>query len=162
MKYLLFVLLTFLFTGAGHPFYQSVTDLKFNAKEKRIQGFVKIFTNDFEWTLKKTAGSPVDLLNGKDTNLVLRKIGSYITAHLDIKINGQSIKYSTIGYENDDGATFVYVESEKCMVPLQIALVNSLLCGYFKEQTNIIHVEVNGAKKSTKLTCPNNETQFRF
>src|SRR5436190_20181687 len=111
MKNLLAALLAFLFVGAGHPFYQSVTDIKFNAKEKRVQGFVKIFTNDFEVVLKKPNGSSVDLLNGKDTSAILKTVGNYITSHLDIRLNGQSLKYSAIGYENEDGATFVYIES---------------------------------------------------
>ena len=64
-KVLVFVIIIFLF-AFKHPFYLGVVDLKFNEKDKVMQGSVKLFTNDFEAALKKLLKKPIDLINVKN------------------------------------------------------------------------------------------------
>jgi hypothetical protein len=145
-----------------HPFYLSVTDLKYNEKEKSIQDSVKIFTNDLEGALKKKLGRTVDLINIKDKGEVSRIMKDYLNEHLRIFPDGEPKNYELIGFEKEEEATWFYIELKNCSRPKTIKIENSVLYDFIKEQMNIVHIELNGEKKSYKVNYPEKEIRFEF
>jgi hypothetical protein len=160
-KVLIFSFLIFL-CSFKHPFYLSVTDLKYNVKEKAMQGSVKLFINDLEDALKKINKQTVDLINPKDTSKITAMLYDYLKKRLTIKVNNQLINYSLIGFEKEEAAIWIYIELKNCPDPKKIIVENSLLYDFLKEQTNIIHCEVKGEKQSLKLNYPEKLATFEF
>ena len=78
-----------LFAGKPHPFYLSVTDIKYNEKNKSLEVATKMFTSDLEDALKKTFKKTVDILNPKDKKEVEKILFDYITKRLTINLNGK-------------------------------------------------------------------------
>ena len=145
-----------------HPFYLGVTDLKYNIKEKSLQGSVKLFTSDFEAALKKIHKKSIDLINVKDKEATLKMLATYLNERLKIKVNNKVVGYKLIGFENEEEAVWMYIECNKTELPKKIEIENSLLCDYLKEQMNIVHIEVKESKKSLKVTCPDKNLKFDF
>lgn len=145
-----------------HPFYLGVTDLKYNAKDKAIQGYVKLFTNDFENALKKIYKQPVDLINTKDTAATKKIIADYIAKHFLLKVNGQLKTFSVIGFEKEEDAIFSFIEFKNCTTPKTIEIETTFLYDYLKEQMNIVHFELSGTKKSVKVNNPDKKITFNF
>ena len=56
----------FLFAGKPHPFYLSITEMKYNDKSKSLEISCKMFTGDLEDALKKTTNKSVDLIHPKN------------------------------------------------------------------------------------------------
>src|SRR3954466_12385621 len=108
------VLLLLLTAAFKHPFFLSVTELKYSGKQKALQGSVKIFINDLETSLKKIHNRPIDLINIKDTIATEEILRHYVIKHLIINVNGNKLKYSVLGFESYKEAIWIYVESEKC------------------------------------------------
>ncbi|MBA3680685.1 MAG: hypothetical protein H0W73_05910 [Bacteroidetes bacterium] len=160
-KVLVLATIIFLF-GFKHPFYLGVTDLKFNAKEKVLQGSVKLFVNDLEAALKKVHNKTVDLINVKNKEEVNIILSEYLKKHLSLKINGKACTYKLIGFEKEEEALWMYVEFEKSEVPKKIDVENTLLYDHLKDQMNITHIEVNNSKKSLKAHNPEKILQFQF
>ncbi len=52
-------------TTKHHPLFISVTEIEHNAKEKSLEVSCKIFTDDFERTLRAAYKTKVDLLDAK-------------------------------------------------------------------------------------------------
>lgn len=152
----------FFITAFKHPFYLGVTDLKYNANQKSIQGSVKLFTNDFETTLKKMYKQPIDLINTKDTAAIKKIIADYISKHLLLKLNGNPKNFTIIGFEREEEAVFTYIEYKNCESVKTIEIEISLLYENFKEQMNIVHFELNGTKKSIKVNNPDKKIEFKF
>jgi len=148
-----------LFTGA-HPFYLSVTDLKYNDKRKAMEVSCKLFTNDFESTLKKLNNKAVDLLHPKDKKETETLVAEYINKHLLININGKKRTLHFIGYEKEEDAVLVYLEIEKCETPKQLLVNTSLLYDYLKEEINIVRLDVHDNSKSSKVSNPDTEIKF--
>lgn len=146
----------------AHPFFVSVTDIKYNSTNKSIEISTKMFTNDLEGALKKTSGKSVDILNPKDKKDVEAILFDYIKKRLVIKINNKIINYTMIGYEKEEDAIWTYLELKKAELPKQISVDNKLLYDFLKEQTNIVNVEVNGIKKSYKVLNPEGKMDFEF
>lgn len=143
-----------------HPFYVSVTELKYNASKKNIEISCKMFTNDLEDALKKTNGKSIDVLNPTNKAEVEKVIFDYISKRLSITINGKTRTFKYIGYEKEEEAIWVYLEITACENPIVFAVDNKLLFDYLKEQINIVHCEVGTFKESRKLTNPDSGISF--
>ena len=153
-----------LFFGGSepHPFYLSVTDLEFNMNERRLQGTVKMFTNDFEDALRRTTGKKLDLLRNADTNAVLSEVHKYLYARLALYGGKKKITWHLLGFENEEEATWFYLESGLCDRPGTIRITNTILCDFLPQQMNIVHVRVGDEQKSAKVDCPENTLIFSF
>lgn len=162
MKKILWFGLIIILFSFKHPFYLSVTDLKYNARESTLEGSVKLFTNDLETALKKIHGKTVDLINPTDTLQTQQILKEYLEKHLTVHINDEVKKMDLLGFEREQEAIWMYVEFEKCRLPKKVSIQNSLLFDYIKEQSNIIHLEVKGEKKSFKLNNPEMLASFEF
>lgn len=155
-------LVLFLAVSFGHPFYQSVTDLKYNAKEKAIQGSVKLFVNDIEGALKKIQGRTVDLIHPKDTVQTRHVLENYLQKHLVFTVNGKQLAYRVIGFEREEEAIWIYMELTNCPLPKKVMIENTLLYDLLSEQSNIVHMDVNGEKKSAKVDKPEKMIVLNF
>jgi len=162
MKKISAVILIFFLVSFRHPFYLSVTDLKYNVKEKALQGSLKIFVNDLEGTLKKIKKQTVDLVNIKDTTETETILKNYLTSHISLKVNGKDRPFDLIGFEREEEALWIYVEFKKCELPKKVELQNTILFEHLSDQTNIVHISVNSIKKSLKATCPDKNFVFEF
>ncbi|MDP3557814.1 MAG: hypothetical protein Q8T03_10600 [Bacteroidota bacterium] len=162
MRKVLVFIIIILLASFKHPFYLGVVDLKYNAKEKMMQGSVKLFTNDFEAALKKKYKKPIDLINTKDNDATAKILFDYLIAQLKFKVNNKSLSFKLIGFEHEADAIWMYIEFDKVDVPKNIEVDNTLLYDYLKDQMNIVHIEVNGAKKSLKVVNPEKTLKFDF
>lgn len=158
----IFLFLLFFAFAFKHPFYLSVTDLKYNAKERALQGSVKLFTNDLEDALRKLENKPIDLINPKDTVAINKILFNYLQKHLNFKINGKPQTYTLLGFEHEQEAVWIYIEIAKCPLPKKVEIENSLLYDFISSQSNIVHVEVNGERKSLKADNPDKKLVFEF
>lgn len=143
-----------------HPFYLSVTELKYNAPKKTIEVSCKMFTNDFEDALKKTCGKPIDILNPNNKAEVEKVLFEYVKKRLNIAINNKPVSLNYIGYEKEEEAIWTYMEITGCELPKTIAIDNKLLYDYLKEQINIVHCEVGTFKESSKVVNPESKISF--
>lgn len=157
----LFALLFFV-SAFKHPFYLSVTDLKYNAKEKALQGSVKLFVNDIEAALKNANGKTVDLIHPKDTLQSKQQLDQYLKKHLSFNINAKPLSYSLLGFEREEEAIWAYIEIRNCPLPKKVNIENSLLYDLLSGQSNIVHLDVNGNKKSSKVDNPDKALLFEF
>ncbi|HWY09983.1 MAG TPA: DUF6702 family protein [Bacteroidia bacterium] len=152
----------FLLAGKPHPFYLSVTDMKYNDKSKSLEIACKMFTNDLETALKKTSNKSVDILNPKNKPEVEKILFDYITKRLSVNLNGKIKNLKFIGYEKEDEVIWTYMEIEKCEKPKQVIIQNSLLYDFLKEQINLVQIEVGDFKKSSKVGNPEKELKFEI
>lgn len=159
-----FLVIAFLFFSfkAKHPFYLSVSDLKYNAREKTMQAAVKLFTNDLEEALKKIYAKPVDLINGKDKQTINKLLADYIQKHFVLKVDSKAINFDLIGFEREEEAVWVYIEFKNCPPPKKVEIENSLLYDFIPSQINIVNLDVEGIKKSSKVTNPEKKLFFDF
>ena len=160
-KILMLGLLVFLFSFK-HPFYLGVTELRYNAKEKALQGSVKLFTNDLEAALKKIHKQTIDLINPKDSLKTQKILEEYLKARLSIRVNNTLKNYEFIGFEREQEAIWMYLEIKNCTEPKKLSVENTLLYDYIKDQSNIMHIEVREEKKSLKLNNPEKLAVFEF
>ena len=145
-----------------HPIFVSVTEIEHNAKDKTLEISCKIFTDDFEKTLRQTYKTYVDLLKPKDKNAMNKLVADYVQKHLLIKVDGKAAALQFLGYEQDEEGIVSYYQVNNIATVKKLDITDNILFEYKKEQLSIIHTTVNGNKKSTKLTNPEEKYSFEF
>ena len=158
----LFIILTVGFHSNKHPFYLSVVDIKHDAKQQTLNVSIKLFTNDIEDALKKTTDKPIDLLNPKNKAEMETELMNYIKKRLSLTVNAKAVNLNFIGYEKEEDAIWTYFEVKKVIQPKIIKVDTKLLFDFLPQQTNIVHAEINGVKKSSKVNNPDSKVEFNF
>lgn len=145
-----------------HPIFVSVTEIEHNAKDKTLEISCKIFTDDFEKTLRQTYKGTVDLLQPKDKNAMNKLVSDYVQKHLLIKADGKAVALQFIGYEQEEEGIVSFYQVNNIAKIKKLDITDNILFEYKKEQISIIHTTVNGNRKSTKLLNPEENCSFAF
>ena len=148
--------------GKLHPIYVSVTEIEHNAKEQSLEISCKIFTDDFEKALRKYSGKYIDLIHPADKAEMNRLVSSYVKAHLKVNADGKDMELKFIGYEQIEEGIYSYYQAEDVKTVSTLKVTDNILFEYKNEQMNLVHVTINGNRKSTKLNNPDAEAVFRF
>lgn len=163
--YPLLIILVGLFSSFNvkkHPYYVSVIDIKYDSKQSTLQISARMFTNDLEDGLKKITKKNIDILNPKNKSETDSVLFAYIKQRLHISVNSKNQTLQYIGYEKEEESVWVYLEIKKVTIPKKINIDTKLLYDFLAGQINIIHTEINGVKKSSKVTNPDSKVEFSF
>jgi hypothetical protein len=134
-----------------HPFYISLTDIRYNSASKTLEISQKIFWDDLEVALSDINKGKIDFLNPKDTELLARLVENYLIQHNEISINGQVLKLNYLGFEIEEDAAWFYLEAQKVPVPKTITVKNTVLVDRFAGQQNIVNIYQQQKPKSLIL-----------
>ena len=145
-----------------HPIYMSVTEIEHNAKDKTLEISCKIFTNDFETSLRQNYHGVVDLLQPKDKAAMNKLVNEYIQKHFSIKLEGKPVVMQFLGYEQQEEGIMSFFQVNNVVAVKKIEITDNILYDYKNEQMSIIHVIVNGNRKSTRLINPDEKAVFEF
>ncbi len=158
--------LTYLYLSAQlaifHPFYISVTDMVYNAGERRFEIAQKIFWDDLEVALGSKFGEKVNFLKPESADKLDQMIEMYLFQHNEIRVNGELIKLNYLGYEVEEDAAWFYIESEVVTEPKEIKVRNTMLFEDFHTQQNIVNVYIGKSPKSLIMYAKKPEGVVRF
>jgi len=91
-KWFLGAIVCLLFTGAArHPIYVSVMQIDHNAKEQTLEISCKLFTDDFERTLRLDYKTHVDLINPGNRAAMDKLVSDYIKKHFALTVNDKPV-----------------------------------------------------------------------
>ena len=149
--------------GLGsHPVYMSVTEIEHNAKDKTLEISCKIFTDDFEKTLRQNYKGIVDLINPKDKAAMDKLVSAYVQKHLLIKADGRPVALQFIGYEQQEEGINSYYQVNNIPSVKKIEVTDNILYEYKDQQISLLHVTVGGNRKSTKMVNPEEKVSLEF
>ena len=134
-----------------HPFFITLTELRFNPSSKKMELAQKIFWDDLEVALSKEAGVTVDFLKPKDKAKLESQIKAYLLKHTQVWVNGKTVQLTYVGYEVEEDAAWFYLESGITVVPTTVEVQNTLLLREFDGQQNIVHVYLNSKSPKSLL-----------
>ncbi|GAA4149963.1 hypothetical protein GCM10022217_02500 [Chryseobacterium ginsenosidimutans] len=149
----LFIL--FSFTKAKHPYHVGSVEINYNQKSKTFEVTGRFFLDDLESGLSKKYGKPLHFNDTNYKNQLNEALKNYCSEYFKLKANNRSLNVNFVGYEEDHESVNVYLESEKVDNPKKVEAAVSFLYNFFDDQLNIVHIIVNGERKSEKLTYPN-------
>jgi hypothetical protein len=145
-----------------HPVHIATVEIDHNATDKTLEITCKTFWDDFEDILSRISKSRVDLTSEKARLENNQKVFNYIKSHLQIIVDGKAIPLEFVGFEKEDIVVYSYLQASNVNTVKQINITSSLMHDIFDDQSEIIHVVVNGKRQSTKLDYPATKANFSF
>ncbi len=150
------------FFGSHHPIFISVTEIEHNAAGKTLEISCKIFTDDFETTLRKKYNGKIDLLDAKVRTSMNPIVNDYIQKHLKLIVNGRPVALQFLGFEQEEEGIVSFYEVKNIIEVKKVEVINDLLYEYMPQQMEIMHVTVKGERKSSRLNNPDSKAEFTF
>ena len=152
----------FSFTKEIHPYHVGSVEFNYNSKSKTFQISGKFFLDDLENGLKEKYGKSVHFNDKKYEAEINNLLQKYCADYLKLKVDNQFLKINYVGYEEDNESVNIYLESEKINSPKKVETAVSFLYNLFDDQLNIVHIIINGNRKSEKLMYPNRYLYQQF
>ena len=154
--FLLFTfLLTFLVSAKPiHPYHVGSVEINYNAKTKTFEISAKFFLDDLENSLNAKYNKTLHFGEEKSKAGLDQALENYFAEYFKLKSNNRFLKINYLGFEEDKESVNVYLESEATEMPKKVETAVSLLYSFFDDQMNIVHIIVNGERKSSKLNYP--------
>ena len=90
----------------------------------------------------------------KSKEAINKALENYFSEYFKLKNNNKFLKINFLGYEEDKEAVNIYLESEVTEAPKKVETAVSLLYNLYDDQMNIVHIIVNGNRKSSKMNYP--------
>jgi len=146
----------------SHPLYISVLEIEHNKKEQQLEISCRIFTNDFEASLRKNHQGKIDLLSPKLHEQMGLLMDGYIQKHLSIISDNKKTNLHFIGYEQADESVELYYEVNGIGNIKSLSVTDDILYDFQPKQMSLIHVIANGERKSTRLNNPDSKAVFEF
>jgi hypothetical protein len=149
-------------TTPAHPLHVTVTEINHNATDKTLEISCRIFTDDFEKVLAQNYKTKIDLVNPPDRAAMENLVKDFVQRHVLLKGDNKDLRMSYLGYERDNDAIYSYLEVGNIPTIKKIEVKNTLLQEMFTDQINLVHITVNGKRKSAKLDYPEKDISFTF
>lgn len=146
----------------AHPIYVSVVEIEHNAAEKSLEISCRIFTDDFEKTLREIYPVKIDLLNPSAHEAMGKYVSGYVRDHLKLSVNGKPVSLRYLGYEEVEEAISSYYQVDAVESVGRIDIENDILYTYKQEQMGIMHLTVKGERKSLRLLNPDKKATVSF
>lgn len=143
-----------------HKFYVSVTQIDYVPNKKRVEITSRIFIDDLEKALERKFKKKFYLTTSNEIENADVLIQEYLKEKIKISINkkAQNVEFLAKELEGDVLIFYTKIAISKKINTFEI--YNSLLTDLYKEQQNIVHLNINGNKNSFLFT--NSETNQKI
>ncbi len=135
----------------AHVFYVSVTRVKWNADEARLDVSVRIFTDDLEEAIIAEGGPRLRLWTDQAREDRDRHVADYLTSRVAFRVNGVDRDLAWAGMEDALDATACLVQITDVDRVETIEVENRILIDLFDTQANVMRFEIAGEKKYVNL-----------
>lgn len=160
------IILLFIVTAipiSSHPFYFSLSTIKINASQKRIEISCKLFTDDLENALNQLNKNKIMLSASTKDSKVNAVLYDYLSERFKIWINGKPITLNFVGFEVENEVTWCYLEADVNLnTENKMNLINTLLYDFLPDQTNLVQFESQNINTTERVNNPDKEISFNF
>lgn len=153
-KMLLFFTCCLLLISFRHPYHVGSVEINYNSNSKTYEIVGRFFMDDLENALNKKYGTTLHFGDEKFKPQLNGYLAKYSNEYFRLKSDNQFVKINFLGYEEDRESVEIYLESEPVKPPKKVEAAVSFLYNYFDDQLNIVHIIVNGQRKSQKISYP--------
>ena len=147
------LLASFLFFSAAHPLHVSVTEIKYDEKEKELEIMMRVFIDDLEKTIQKRLNQPeLDIQEPGKGMTTDQLVSPYLLENFTVNLDGKVQKIQYLGSEKEGEAFIFYILVSNVKKWKTIEVQNSIFQEIFEDQSNLVHVTVRETVRSLRLT----------
>ena len=157
---LLVIVFSFLSAFTLHKFYVGVFQIDYFKEKKAVQITARLFIDDLEKALYKKHNKHIYITTKDEIAEANTLIANYLSEKLKIKINNKSQTLQFLTKEQEDNIVICYLKIPFKDNIKDLEITNTVLSDIFKEQQNLVHLNLNSNKKTLLFT--NTETNQKL
>ena len=157
---LLVILFSFLSAFTLNKFYVGVFQIDYFKEKKAVQITARLFIDDLEKALYKKHNKHIYITTKDEIAEANTLIANYLSEKLKIKINNKSQSLQFLTKEQEDNIVICYLKIPFKDNIKDLEITNTVLSDIFKEQQNLVHLNLNSNKKTLLFT--NTETNQKL
>ncbi len=140
------------FSGFLHPLHVSVTEIKFDARDKELEITSRIFLDDLEEAIRlERKQSTLDITNPGAGLTTDQLVNTYLSTRMQIKVDGKSLRITFLGHEIEGDAIVIYAYAPGVKKMKTIEVTNTTITELHEDQSNLVHITREGSTKSLRL-----------
>lgn len=137
---------------ALHPLHVSVTEIKFDAKDKELEITVRIFLDDLEEAIRQERKqASLDITNPGTGLTVDLLVSNYLTTRLTAKVDNKVVVIKYLGHEIEGDAIVVYAYAPNVKKLKTIDVHHTTITEVYEDQSNLVHITVGDKTRSLRL-----------
>lgn len=156
---ILFIIFSYFF----HPLHVSVTEIKFDGKDKELEITARIFLDDLEEAIRQERKqASLDITNpgaGLTTDAL---VSTYLTKRLTAKVDGKPVVIKYLGHEIEGDAIVVYAYAPNVKKIKSIEVHHSTITEVYEDQSNLVHITLGDKTRSLRLMRGSLEGSITF
>ena len=137
---------------ALHPLHVSVTEIKFDPKDKELEITVRIFLDDLEEAIRQDRKLPsLDITNPGTGLTTDQLVSTYLSTRLTTKVDNTTAAIKYLGHEIDGDAIVVYAYAPGVKKLKSIEVYHSTITEVYEDQSNLVHITLGEKTRSLRL-----------
>lgn len=135
-----------------HPLHVSVTEVKFDPKDKELEISCRLFIDDLEEAIQQQLkNKTLDMLNPGKDQTTDQLVSGYLDGKLAFRVDNKLLQAKYLGHEIEDDALIAYYYAPGVKRVKTIEITNSAITELYDDQSNLTHVTVGGKTRSLRL-----------
>ena len=143
-----------------HKFYVGVFQVDYFKEKKAVQITARLFIDDLEKALYKKHNKHFYITTKDEVSDANTYIAKYLEEKLKIKINNKVQPFHFLTKEQEENIVICYMKINFKDNIKELKITNNVLSDVFNEQQNLVHLNINGNKKTILFT--NTETNQKL
>ena len=143
-----------------HKFYVGVFQIDYFKEKKAVQITARLFIDDLEKALYKKHNKHLYITTKDEISDANKYIANYLEEKLKIKINNKIQSFQFLTKEQEENVVICYLKINFKDNIKDLEITNTILSDIFNEQQNLVHLNINGNKKTILFT--NTETNQKL
>ena len=146
-----------------HKFYVGVFQIDYFKEKKAVQIIARLFIDDLEKALHKKHNKHFYITTKDEVADANSYIAMYLQDKLKIKINNKIQTIQFLTKEQEDNIVICYLKINFKDYIKDLEITNNVLSDIFNEQQNLLHLNINGNKKTILFTNtePNQKLKYK-
>lgn len=143
-----------------HKFYVGVFQVDYFKEKKAVQITARLFIDDLEKGLYKKHSKHFYITTKDEVADANIYIAKYLEEKLKFKINNKAQSFQFLTKEQEENVVICYMKINFKDNIKDLEITNTILTDVFNEQQNLVHLNINGNKKTILFT--NTETNQKL
>ncbi len=131
-----------------HKYYISVSNATYSKEARSVQMITRFFIDDLEDVINARISNPIKLGDKSTIQDVYPYLKDYLDKKLEVKINGENAIPNFLGAEYESDQMVLYIEIPADRMPKEITMKFNAFIELFEEQKNLVHLKINGTRKT--------------
>lgn len=145
-----------------HKYYISVSNATYSKEAKSVQMITRFFIDDLEDVINARISNPIKLGDKSTIQDVYPYLKDYLNKKLQVKIDGKNTIPNFLGAEYESDQIVLYIEIPAEDVPEEITMKFNAFIELFEEQKNLVHLKINGKRKTMLFDINKSTDSVKF